>query len=257
MLAEIIKTITNTFGFTINRTHTGKNLKFDSCSKPLYIEFIGISGVGKTTLYNALKKERGYSVKWIERYDFLSFQPKVNLDESINSTYLKMLESKSQNICSSDLPVIDKIKLGAFFYQNIQEEVAALLYNKNATLINEDGLFHNFGKEIRDIYKDDPKVFSELSKNRAIVFCTNSAENIAKQIQKRNTDSHAIRPHHRVASFQELVEIQKPLLQDIESFVRILEENNLPVLYITTSDDISENAHKVNLYIKELQLKQK
>lgn len=257
MLIKIIKKIINTFGITIQRTHTGENFKFDSSAKPLYIEFLGLSGVGKTTLYNEVKAERKDSVKWIERYDFLSFQPKVNIDGSINYMYLKMLESKSENVCISELPVIDKIKLMSFFYQNIQEEVAALLYNKNATLINEDGLFHNFGKEINDIYNDDPKVFYELCKNRAIVFCTNTAENIAEQIRKRNADINAIRPHHKVASFQELVEIQKPLLKETEFFVKFLQEYNVPVLYINTSDDISENARKVNLYIKELQLKQK
>lgn len=257
MLAKVLKKIANIFGLTINRKHSGKNVKFDIFAEPLYIEFIGVSGVGKTTLYKNVKAQRKSSVKWIERYDFLSFQIKENIDTEISNSYLRLLESKSIMVFNSELHIVDKIKLLNFFYQNVYEEVGTLLYNKNGTIINEDGLFHNFGKEIKDLDENDPGFFNQLCQNRAIVFCTNTAENIAKQIQKRQVDTNAIRPHHKVNSFKELVEIQNPLLKETTSYVKFLEKNNIPVLYINTADDISENASKVNSFIKHLQLKQK
>lgn len=249
---NIIKNIFRFLGFSISRVHNMPKDAANPTAKPLFIEFIGVSGVGKTTLYKEVKRVRA-SAKWIERFEFLRFQPKINIDQHMNSKMLQMLEKKSFKIWNSEINLNDKIKLLSFVYQNISEEVSALLHNKNATLINEDGLFHNFGKEIKDLYNDDPTFFHELCENRAIVYCTNNAENIAKNIQKRNMDFKAIRPHHRLNSLEQLIEIQSPLLQETASFVKILQANSVPVLSINTDDDISENARKVNLFIMELQ----
>lgn len=253
MLITLLKKVVHSLGFSIKRNHRGKKVVFAANARPLYIEFVGVSGVGKSTLCRAMQAQHKSSEKWMERLDFLSYQPKIHNDDIISTTYLQILENKTEKIWTSGLTNLDKIKLLAFFYQNIQEEAATLLHNKNATIINEDGVFHNFQPELLDIYNNDLHLFRELAEYRAIVYCTNNAENIAKQIQKRQSESNEIRPYHKVKTFDELVEIQNKLLEETSTFVKILQEISIPVLVLNTSDDLSENVRRVNLFINEMQ----
>lgn len=253
MLIKILKKVVYSLGFSIKRNHQGKKVVFAANARPLYIEFVGVSGVGKSTLYRAMQAHQKAGEKWMERLVFLGYQPKIHIDDIISTTYLRILENKTEKIWRSALTNLDKIKLLSFFYQNIQEEAATLLYNKNATIINEDGIFHNFQPELLDIYNNDLQLFRELAKDRAIVYCTNSAENIAKQIGKRQFESNENRPHHKVKTLEELLAIQNTLLQETSTFVKTLEEISVPVLVLNTADDLSENVRRVNLFINEMQ----
>ncbi len=94
---------------------------------------------------------------------------------------------------------------------------------------------------------------NELMKERAVIYCYTHPEVIAQRIQKRTKETGKLLPQHKVNSFEELVEQQKETLKVKEEFVNILRDCDVPVLRINTSDNLQENAKKVNDFIKNLQ----
>lgn len=46
-----LKSLFSLLGFEIYRKSKKNKIKFDSSQKPLYIELVGVSGVGKSTIY--------------------------------------------------------------------------------------------------------------------------------------------------------------------------------------------------------------
>jgi shikimate kinase len=253
MIKQIIKKITNKLGFEVRKIKTKKEIKLVPLNRPIYVEFVGISGVGKTTLYREVKKQRGKKAKWIDVREFLGSQ-KYPLKEELFGKYQEIIDYKIKYIVNKSFSALDKMKLISFFYKNISEEIIVNYYNKNTTVIFEDGMLHNFSDALNYVYNSNKELFLELIKDRIVVYCYSTPETIANQIIKRKNEG-ALRPQHKVSSFEELVEKQKQSLKNKEQFINILKENHVPFLMINTSDDIESNAKKVNAFISSLQKK--
>jgi len=150
----------------------------------------------------------------------------------------------------------DKLKVLSFFHKVLYQDGLIGLYNRNYTIISEEGLFHNFGNEIVSLLNSGDEVsVKELMRNRAVVYCYSTPEIIAHQIIKRYNETGKLLPQHKTDSFETLIEFQKEALINKERFIETLKSFNIPVLMINTSDDIESNAKKVNAFISSLQKK--
>jgi septin family protein len=219
---------------------------------PLYIEFIGPSGVGKSTLYNEAKRQNKQN-NWIGAKEFVKVS-NYHIDDTFYSPkYDNLAEVKLQYFPIKDISSWDRMKLIAYFYSNIRREVIINLNNKNSTVVFEGGILHNFDLEIASLHQSKPALFKELIDKRAIVYCCNTPENIAKQILKREKETGQIRAHHKTNSFEELVKQQKDFLEMNETHIETFSRYQVPVLTVDTSDNLAKNAHKVNAFIRKLQ----
>lgn len=247
-MVNTIKKLFDVLGFQISRTNTGPIYKFDSESKPVFVEFLGVSGVGKTTLFNTLKNNRTSKLNWIDREEFLN-RHKLEKVNPLNALYNSILKEKVDSINASEYNLEDKIWYSYFFYMNLKEDSFLVDHNLNTTIINEDGLFHNFGKILYNNFQTDKSKLLQLLRNRIFVVCRNSPENIANQIVKRKSRNNEIRPQHKDLSLKQLIEIQIDHQNQLDELVIILKENSIPVLEIHTSDNISQLQSEINEFI--------
>lgn len=250
-MKKILQRIFSVLGYTIVKKSNKKKSLSVQPTKRLFIEFVGPSGVGKTTVFRELQKHN-LTNRWIGVSTFIrSLKDKsLALDPASEAVYSEVLNLKRESIHSQfSFPI--SVSLMQFFYGNLKEELLAREYNSEYTLIMEDGFFHNFGSAIMDFISKNEVAFQPFLVDRAVVYCTNSAQEIAKQIQKRNLTSP--RAYQNKKSLEELEKMTQPVIDRNEKFVNYLKSKGVPVLYINTGDDLKDNGVKIKEFILGLQ----
>src|SRR5690625_3824862 len=110
-LKGTIKSFLDSFGFQISRTpgRISWQIDFQKTSRPFFIDFMGPSGVGKTTLFNEVYKQRSKSLNWITPKEFLHNQNFFLSDIEIPFSYQKIIELKIDEILKREnLKPLDK-----------------------------------------------------------------------------------------------------------------------------------------------------
>lgn len=252
IVKKIVFQIAKCFGFSIHRNRYVK-LQSYSDAKPLYVEFVGVSGVGKTTLFKNLNKNKR-KTDWIHSRQFVLAKHDMSIKDQISSVsfYQDLIENKVEQIVNKTYQPFDQLDLFKYNYYIIRDDALAYLYNKHHTLLCEDGLLHNFGSGIESVYRKDYEKFKVILRNRAVVYCYASAEVVAGRILKRKNEIGELRPQHKkVGAVETLIETERVALDKMEQFVNILKEQ-IPVLKINTEDAWELNKQKIDRFISEL-----
>lgn len=254
-IKSLIIRIFHSLGYNLEKRKELKEqvLDYRKYNKPLNIEFMGASGVGKTTLFNELIKEREREIKWITPEEFIQIE-RYEIDEKniFNSFNEEIIKVKTKIILDRNHSPSDKLKLLSFFYQNIKIIAMVKNFNKNYTVVFEDGLFHNFGDALMSFFEETDSQFEAMIANSAIIYCSNEPEIIAKQILKRRDTESILHPHHRFTAFEDLVDYQKKNIERLEKQMDVFKKFDIPIFKINTADDLRENAIKVNEIINSL-----
>lgn len=256
----LMKGLFQRFGYNIVRFSQPETLEklppqpmnFYRGAKPLHIEFMGSSGVGKTTLFRELQKLRNQQSQWITPDEFFSLNYLEPNSERLDDVYEKFLASKIDVILSGKMQPSDQLKLLCFFYRNMKEDAAVRQRNKNYAVIFEDGLFHNFSNTLLTVFETEEPNFRSIVEDSAIVYCVNSAEIVAEQILERKSSQGVLHPHHNFCSRKELEKYQIKQNEEIDKLIEFLRQFSCPVLKIDTSQNLAENAKKVELFVNRL-----
>lgn len=124
-------------------------------------------------------------------------------------------------------------------------------WNNYFTIIAEEGLLHNFSSEIETFIKNNNQNLGNFQ-HRAIIHCYAQPEQVAKQILKRYNEGGRLLPQHKNLSLEELTANQRTALENKMNFAETIEKVGVPVLYINTSDNLQQNAQKINSFIEQL-----
>jgi len=94
MIKKIINKILNILGFTIQRTKLANRYKANVNEKALYVEFVGVPGVGKSTMFNELNRNR--KTNWISISEFLAINKLKKNDNLFDdlTVYQRLSEDK-------------------------------------------------------------------------------------------------------------------------------------------------------------------
>lgn len=242
--------------FKFKGSHTDENPKNEPnivlkpVNKPLYIEFIGMSGVGKTTLYNELLK-RENNGNWVAVKPLMSHLSNPDIPDDTPQFYEDILNEKYR-IVSRDNSLKKTIRFMNFFFKNIKEDIVVNALDKNYNVVFEDGIFHNFGDAILSLYRKNDENINSIFENRAVVYCHNSPQNIARRILKREQETGNLRPQHTGLSLEELIRAQEKIVESEKEFLAVLSKFEIPILKIDTSENLKQNAQKVDAFIREL-----
>lgn len=222
---------------------------------PLHIEFAGLPGVGKTTLFEELSKAKT-TPKWglakIYLYlnrNRLKNKEKIQQDE----IYQLLLTEKLDNIGKDDYSIFWKFESLRYFYQVIQLDFGIQELNSGYTLLTDGGVLHNFGEELESIYSTHAELIEGYLQNRAVVYCYSSPEKIAEQVLKRYKETGFLLPQHKTEDFKQLIALQKDMLSRSDEMISRLDQVHIPVLRVNTSDEASLNIKKIEGFIKNLQ----
>ncbi len=239
-------------GFSIYRTKKIKPIVFKENDRPILLEFVGISGVGKSTLFHELKKHKKL---WIEVREFMQMNRAANTNTILddNVIYQEIADSKLHSVLQQQMAPADRFRVIHWGYTTLIEDAVISSLNINSTIVSEEGLLHNFGDCIEQLHHINKFKFNEIIQKRAVIYCFTSPEIIAKQIENRKLETGRIIAHHKNKSFDELLVIHKRELEEKERFINLLEKNNVPIIMINTSDELQGNVLKINTFIEKLQ----
>lgn len=252
MKSKIINLL-DSFGLQISRTpgRISRQIDFHKTSRPFFIDFMGPSGVGKTTLFNEVYKQRSKNLDWITPEEFVH-NKKFTFSDIVSSFHQDILEFKINEILrQKTFRTSDKLGLLDFINKIIRKEVIINHYNQNQKIVFEDGFFHVFGFEIKELVEKDFKTYQGFIQNRALVFCYTEPENLVENILKRSKTDW-VRTQHKNLSKEELLIQEEKTLEQRRELAYFFRDQNLPFLEIHTFENLKENAKKVNDFIEKL-----
>ena len=251
----MIKMILKKISRLINKIERKSYDNFFNCKKksgiPLYIEFVGVSGVGKTTLFNYFKKKT--NINWIDISCFVyrNNNKFINFDKFENHQLLA--HNKLLKVSQEDHLPFDKLQLLNFFYSVLRDDILVKELNVNETVISEEGLIHNFGDNILNMENIKTFDLDSLLSKRAFVYCYSTPEKVAKQILLRKDITGKLLPQHKNLTESMLVSAQRLALQEKSLLINYLQKRNVPVILIDTGNDLNENFREISNFILKLQ----
>ncbi|MDI9370209.1 MAG: hypothetical protein QM446_04725 [Synergistota bacterium] len=219
-------------------------LKRKKFKKPLYIEFVGAAGVGKSYLYDRLIRSQR---DWIDSNYFA-----LNLVKDLNTFYDNLAMTKLHIILQRNYACIDKLNLISFFRIVLLRDFAIKHANVHHIVSNGDGILHNFGDALIEmmerVYAADLKWFLL---GRTVVFCYANPDIVVERIIKRHKTIGRLNPQHKHKSPQELLEDQLSTLETKRKFIEKLEQLGVDIIRINTADPCSENVDKISSAISK------
>lgn len=236
---------------SIYRKKKKSSIEFPINQPPIYIELVGVSGVGKSTFYQSLLKEQ--QDFWTIA-DFKKSLPNVSAQPFIDKAefYEELAKAQWKHIQELAILDTDKLRMAHWNYKTLTEDALIVNYNKNAIILSDEGILHNFQHSLMKIKVNSSKDFKDFLKNRMVIYCYSDAEKIVAQIIDRQNKTGRVISHHKSKSKEELLEIVENDLREKEEFLKVLENHPIPILKINTQNDLSENVTKVKELIKKL-----
>lgn len=227
-MGNLINKISRSFGFEIYRTKP-KKLEFSQVNHPISIEFIGVSGVGKSTLYHRLMKFQSIYPSLIEFKKLIS-EPNIQTILDNQEVYQLLAKKRWLTIQNQDLLDADRFRIAHWNYLTLLDDALVQEYNQGYVVITDEGILHNFSNEIIDLAAESPNLLTDFLKNRAVIYCYSSAETILNQIRKREKESGRVVSHHKNLSDEELIGLINVELKHKEMFVEVLKNYECKVL---------------------------
>ena len=173
-------------------------------NKSLIICFIGVRGVGKSTISHYLRSHK------ISRHKLGSKSAKQLgefLNISIPEKYKKIL-----NFFEKNYPHLGREHL-------IREIYTRIL---NRTFYVDESILNDYPLEVlKDFYKKEPKLFNDFFKNTLIIWVKDIPENILKKVNKRITEGKERSGYNHNTKEQNL-EIIKKSVTEIEEKIKFL-----------------------------------
>ncbi len=216
---------------------------------PLKVEFIGPSGVGKSTIIKEMALQKTKDEKWVVAGELTNRYEKS--DSLALSAYDVLLGIHTEQMMVRAAPLRKKIVLLRYYLKLVSEEELINRVAGNNTVVFHEGLFHNGGASIIELEKTHSDVFIKIIRNKAIVNCTADPETIVKYIRNRQKQG-ARRTMLEGYSDRELMEKAQNALNKKKELVELLKNYKIPCLEINTTESITKNARKIRSFIKQI-----
>lgn len=250
---HLVTHFTLPFGFTLQRVPKLKHFFRNKNKRPIYIEFIGPSGVGKTTLYRYLN--RGMFLKWYDIKHFYLFNStkisekkiaEVNIYQHLAAS--RYNENKDSNLSLNYINKLNSLRTG---YNIIREDAANYFYNEKDIILSEEGIVQFYTVGVNDLLHKNKIDIKNFLTNRAYIYCIASNETIFKRIKKRECQTGHRWSGHNLKSEEELYQVIKNNLEEKEQLVKKLKAF-IPVLEINTENPLEFNKKKIIEFINSL-----
>lgn len=247
----ILKKITLPLGFTLGSTPKLK--RFSICkriNKPVYIEFVGASGVGKSTMYKKISK--GYCNNWLDilHFEELYSDKIADLINELPSYYNELAKSRFDYVSNGTDSYIEKLNALRTGYNILMRDGLLHLLNKESVVVSDEGLLQFYSKGVINLERYNKKDFLKLIKNRKIVYCYAPADVIVERIIERQSKLGHLWFKHKGKSRETLLEVVNDNNKRINLMISIV-ENYIPVLRINTNEQDSVNINLIQSFIKD------
>lgn len=236
------------FGVKLSRVSPQKTVPLSSSRNGFLIEFMGASGVGKTTLRNHYLKH--HKIKFpsaiLTEQDLKSY--KSPLEEEVNSRnsiYNSLYDSKLQRLSKARQAFTRNNRLANLFFRTLSDDYLIRNYLADRFVFMDQHVFKFFAEDFLRIENDQKK---EFLKNRIIIYCKASPEKIIENIHKR-TRSGTTRPGHQTKKDTELYQRITAHLDGRKKDLVQLKKAGVTILEINTENSLDKNTGIIDEYL--------
>jgi hypothetical protein len=257
------------YGYRIERVYRGipetAEWKTEYKTKGCIIEFIGVSGVGKTTFFNSafpvFKSEWFPKSTIVYTFKVDEAKPFSKLDPTGELIYRELLNAKYHNIRKRGYTLQQEIAYYDYFKRELQYDAATRVFELPRGVITDDGIIHNFSDEILDLHANgitgrnaDHVDLHHLFKNRALVYLKATPDYIVNNLKKRSVENKdALNDWNSIYGPSGL---KSYVIQNVairEKLISIAAGFGVPTLVIDCEQEkLQDSLNRLMLFVKEI-----
>lgn len=213
-------------------------LKSRKNTKGLTIEFIGPAGVGKSTLFDAVKNRMQGHWNYREKQQHYKLE---QCQTSIDGTlHWNLMMAKAINLHGLELNGFRKLKLLKYFSDVVYSDLYMHFSSSESGFLLEEGIFHNFSKEINSLQNNE---FESLIANRVLIYVRpKNNTTVVDRIRKRTANNGHTVTHHIGLSDHELLAIVDRSVIKFDVMIKRAQTLNHQILTVYAEDELNYNA---------------
>lgn len=226
---------------------------------PIRLEFLGPSGVGKSTLGAALLADETFAAR-IRPFGGLLPSRGISVclkcqgaggwgtsTHILDREYAALLDLKARAVCERGMSALDITKLLRWLMGNLEEDVLLTRHGATGVVLREDGLLHNFGSEILRRLEEEVPLHPLLTR-RLVVQLKAPAEIIAERaIERQNRGEE--RPQYTGRTSSCVVLDIAAVSDRIDRLVARLCDLGVPLLTIDASSTPSDGVEAIRAFV--------
>ena len=212
----------------------------DTPSKTLVfvIEFIGPTGVGKTTLFERIKNHT--AAEWYYRENLSSLNLKDREGKLSGSLHWKILFDRLLRLDGLNLDGFHKTKLMRYLAQVMIYDLRLHNGLSDKGFLFDEGICHNFSKELNALPGDE---FKAIMAGRALVYLTpKDPSTVVKRIRERAQNSGKMVSYQKGLSDSELCLMAERHMNQFETLVSRARSIGIPTCIVYAEDELDRNA---------------
>lgn len=253
-LARAVNSLLALGGLQLNRVTAEKQLKSVPETAGKLVELTGPSGVGKTHLYDSIHSR--LKSEWQSRQTATSHAQRTGFSFEISKQSSNiaevLLKKKYENILLHDIPLWRKVRLYDFCAKEMATDIVAReRILPSCGVFSDDGITHNFSREIIQIYEENSGFSSEaivgFFRGRSVIFLDADESLILKNLEKRNTISSVKALNNWLAhmSRQDVVAMIRRTKENRKKLSNIISSFDVPILQLDAKNDIEFNQKQI------------
>jgi len=220
---------------------------------PLRIEFIGPSGVGKSTFAKAVLAElRTHCDRRLRPY-VLSSERALRRSRGLQiataheSLYTALLTHKASRILASDQPPqVQAVRLD-FMTRNLLEDIRLSCLTNGEVVVRDDGILHNFGSIVVMLAAESVPIDAFLSR-RIVVACRADPDVVARRVLLRQARGGS-RPQYVGLTDVQVQEIVRRSYEAMAGRIELLRARGVPVIEAETSLPLSGSPSPITEFL--------
>ena len=236
-LGRSVNRVLRRFGLEIRPVTRSEGIRTRRSSlstKDRCIEFIGPSGVGKTTLLNELVNH--LAGDWYFRRDLDVARVNQTPDRVDSKIHWRLLMGKTSRLEEAEISGFQKLQFLRYFVQVVLNDVKLSNGDLKKGFLLDGGLCQNFARELLGL---EEKEFSFILSARALVFLKpTDAETVVRQIRERAIAGGRLVIHHHGKTDDELAALTEISASVFEALAVRAEAAGVPLRVIRAEDPL-------------------
>jgi hypothetical protein len=207
----------------------------------MVIELLGVAGSGKSTFLRQIRKGRQNPSFWATRTELSREKDLLTRQAILEPQLLDILKEKIENTRSDRVGTTHGLRHMRNAFNTCFQTIALDSAELPCHLVEDEGLFYAFRKEIVTCSERDPDYLRKLARSRGFVFIRCDPETAVSNLRRRSAEGGKTLTAHVDASDEALLSSAARQNRYVETIVSLMREAGRPVLEIETRGSYTRN----------------
>ena len=209
--------------------------------QPMVIEILGVAGSGKSTFLRQIRRGRQNPSFWATRAELSRENDFLARQAILEPQLLDILKDKIENTRSDRVGTTHGLRHMRNAFSTCFQTIALDSTDLPCHLVEDEGLFYAFRKEIVACSERDPDYLKKLASSRGFVFIRCDPEAAVSNLRRRTAEGGKTLTAHANASDEALLSSAARQGRNIETIVALMRGAGRPVLEIETRGSYTSN----------------